>query len=91
MLNIGGNIPSIKNSKTLTQSEIQNAKQNMNSTAGKDMILGAKLTPDTINIAGQGNISNSIPSLNGSTSVGSEELQNIKNIMQKNVNIKGLF
>lgn len=89
MLNINGNIPSIKNSNSIEQSELQNAKQNMNSTAGKNMILGAKLTSNTSNVATQGNMTNSVPSLNSSTSVGTEELQNVKNEIQKSGNNQG--
>lgn len=90
MLNINGNIPSIKNSNSIEQSELQNAKQNMNSTVEKNMILGAKLTSNTSNVATQGNMTNSVPGLNSSTSVGTEELQNVKNEIQKSGNNKGL-
>jgi len=91
MSNIYGNIPSLKNSKLIGTAEIQNAKQNMNYTAGQNMILGAKLTPNTSHVASLGNNTNSVPSLNNSTIVGSEELQNAKNELQKGGNNKGVF
>lgn len=94
MISINGNIPSIKNSKSIDQAEIQNAKQNMNSAAGKNMILGAELTSNISNAASQaslGNMANSIPNLNSTTSIGSEELQNVKNKVQKSGNNNGLF
>jgi len=81
--NINGNIPSIKNSKLIDQAEIQNAMQNMNSEASKNMILGAELTSNISNSANLENMTNSVPSLNSSTSVGSKELQNVKNKVQK--------
>jgi|GEM_PF-952552 len=84
MSNINGNIPSLKNSKLIGQSEIQNVKQNMNSTTGQNMILGAELTSNTSNVASQGNMTNFVPSLNSSTSVGSGELQNVKQNMNLN-------
>jgi len=84
MSNINGNIPSIKNSKLIGQSEIQNVKQNMSSTTGQNMILGAELTSNTSNVASQGNMTNFVPSLNSSTSVGSGELQNVKQNMNLN-------
>lgn len=90
MSNINGNIPSIKNSKSIGQAEIQNAKQNMNSASGQNMILGAELTSNTSNVASQGNMI-SVSNLNSSTSVGSEELQNVKNEVQKSGNNKGVF
>lgn len=89
MLNINGNIPSIKNSNSIDQTEIQNAKQNMNSTAGKNMILGAQLTSNNLNLASQGNMTNSVPSLNSSTAIADKELQNVKNEVQKSGNNKG--
>jgi len=88
MSNINGNIPSLKNSKLISTAEIQNAKQNMNSTTGQNMILGAKLTSNTSNVANLGNNTNSLPSLNNSTSIESEELQNAKNKLQKDGNNK---
>lgn len=78
MSNINGNIPSLKNSKLIGEAEIKNAKQNMNSAASKNMILGAKLTQNTSNAAGQGNMTSSVPSLNSTTYVGTEELQNVQ-------------
>lgn len=89
MLNINGNVPSIKNSKSIDQGEIQNAKQNMNSPAGKSMILGAELTSNNSNFSSNGIMSNSVPSLNSSTSIGSTELQNAKSEVQKSGNNKG--
>mgnify|MGYP001119567879 CR=1 FL=1 len=86
MTNINGNIPIIKNSKSIYQEEIQNAKQNMNTAASKNMILGAELTSNISNAASLENITNSVPILNGSTSVESKELQNVKNKVQKNGN-----
>ncbi len=81
MTNMNGNIPSIKNSKSIDQAELQNSKQNMNSAAGKTKILGAELTS---NISSSlGNITNSVPGLNSSTSVGTKELQSAKNAVQK--------
>lgn len=88
MLNINGNIPNIKNSKSIEQTEIQNAKQNMNSTASKNMILGAKLTS---NAASQGNMTNSVPSLNSSTSVDTKELENAKKAVQNSSISKGML
>lgn len=88
MININGNIPSIKNSNSINKTEIQNAKQNMNSAADKNMILGAKLTSDTESL---GNMTNSVLDLNGSESVGTEELQNAKEEVQKSGNNNGLF
>lgn len=85
------NIPSLRNSQSIGQAEIQNVKQNMNSTKGQNMILGANMTSNTSNAASQGNMTNSVPSLNSSTSVGSEELQNVKNEVQKSVYGKGMF
>ncbi len=89
--NINGNAPSIKNSKSIGQAEIQNVKQNMNSVASKNMILGAELTSNISNVASLGNMTNSVPSLNSSTSVGNEELQNVKSEVQKSGNNKGEF
>lgn len=83
-----GNIPSLRNSQSIGQAEIQNAKQSMNSTKGQNMILGANLSSNT---ASQGNMTNSVPSLNSSTSVGSVELQNAKKEMQNSVYGKGMF
>ncbi len=94
MPNINGNIPNLKDSKSVGKSEIQNAKQNMNSSTGQNMILGAKLTPNTSDTASGGITSDSMPNLNSSnssTSVGSEELQNAKNKVQKSGNSKRLF
>lgn len=90
MLNINGNVPSIKNSNAIDQTEIQKAKQNMNSVAGKSMILGAQLS-NTTSSASQGNMtnSNSVPNLNSSTSVGTQELQNVKNEIQNSGSSKG--
>ena len=88
MLNINGNVPSIKNSQSIDQSEIQNAKQNMNSVASKNMILGAELTS---NVTTQGNMTNSVPSLNSSTSVDNKELQDAKKSVQNSGNSKGMF
>jgi hypothetical protein len=84
MKNMNGNIPSIKNSKSIDQAEIQNSKQNMNSAAGKNKILGAELTS---NISSNlGNMTNSVPGLNSSTSVGTKELQSAKNAVHKSGN-----
>ncbi len=83
MTNINGNVPSIKNSKSINQEEVQNVKQNINSAASKSMILGAELTSNISNAASIENMTNSVPSLNGSTSIGSEEFQNVKNKVQK--------
>lgn len=74
-------------SKKIEQLEIQNAKQNMNSVANKNMILGAQLTS---NVPSQGNLTNSVPSLNSSTSVGNKELQDAKNSVQNSGNSKGM-
>lgn len=90
MSNINGNIPSLKNSNSIGQAEIENVKQNMNSATGQNMILGAKLTSNTFNAASQGNMTNSVPSLNSSTSVESKELQNVKNEVQKSVNYSSM-
>jgi hypothetical protein len=89
--NINGNTPSIKNSNSIGQTEIQNAKQNMNSTASKSMILGAELTSNISNEASLGNMTNTVPSLNSSTSVENQELQNVKNEVQKSGNNKGIL
>lgn len=89
--NINGNTPSIKNSKSISQAEIQNAKQNINSVASKNMILGAELTSNTSNVASFGNMTNSVPRLNSSTSVGAKELQSVKSEVQKSGNNKGVF
>jgi predicted HAD superfamily phosphohydrolase YqeG len=91
MANINGNIPNIKNSQAINQSEIQNAMQNMNSAAGKSMILGAELTSNISNTASSGNMTNSVQSLNSSTSIGSEELQNVKKEVQKSGKNNGLL
>ena len=91
MANINGNIPSLKNSKSVNQAEIQNVKQNINSTAGKNTILGAELTSNISNAASLGNMTSSVPSLNSSTSVGSKELQNVKNTVQNSGNSKKMF
>nr|WP_312577011.1 hypothetical protein [Sedimentibacter sp.] len=88
---INGNIPTLKNSQSIGQAEIQNVKQNMNSTASQNMILGANLASNYANAASQGNMNNSVPSLNSSTSVGYKELQNAKNKMQNSVYNKGIF
>lgn len=88
MKDINGNIQGIKS--LIDQAEIQNAKQNMNSVASKNMILGAELTSNISNTASLGNINNSVPNLNNSTSVGSGELQNVKNNVQKSGNKNGL-
>ncbi|WP_019228249.1 hypothetical protein [Sedimentibacter sp. B4] len=82
MTNINGNIPNIKNSKSIDQTEIQTAMKNMNSVASKSTILGAELTSKISESASLG-MTNSVPSLNSSTSVGSEELQSVKNTVQK--------
>jgi hypothetical protein len=86
MTNMSGNIPSIKNSKSIDQAEIQNSKQNMNSAAGKNKILGAELTSSTSNTSRIGNMTISAPNLNSSTSVGTKELQGAKNAVQKSGN-----
>lgn len=84
MTNMNGNIPSIKNSKSIDQAEIQNSKQNMNSAAGKSKILGAELAS---NISSSlGNMTNSVPNLNSSASVGAKELQSAKNAVQNSGN-----
>jgi hypothetical protein len=86
MLNINGNTPSINDfSKKVEQLEIQNAKQNMNAVASQNMILGAELAS---NITSQVNLTNSVPSLNGSTSVDNKELQEAKNSVQNSGNSK---
>lgn len=81
MVYISGNIPNIKNSNSIDQSEIQNAKQNMNSAGSKTKILGAELTSNISESASLG-MTNSVLSLNSSTSVESE-LQNVKNTVHK--------
>ena len=89
-----GNVPSIKNSQAISQSEIQRAMQNMNSTSGQSMVLGANLTSNTnmmTNSSSQSNMTNSVPSLNSSTSVGSGELQNVKNKVQNSGNSSGMY
>jgi hypothetical protein len=87
MTNMNGNIPSIKNSKSIDQAEIQNSKQNMNnSAAGKNKILGAELTSSILNTSSIGNMTNSVPNLNSSTSVGTKELQSAKSAVQKSGN-----
>lgn len=86
MTNMNGNIPSIKNSKSIDQAEIQNSKQNMNTAAGKTKILGAELTSNISNTSSIGNMTNSVTNLNSSTSVGTEELQSAKNAVQKSGN-----
>ncbi len=91
MSNINGNIPNLKNSKLIDQAEIQNVKQNLNSTTDQNMILGANLTSNASNVASQGNMTNFAPNLNSSTSIGSEELQNVKKEVQKSGNNKELF
>ncbi|WMJ78802.1 MULTISPECIES: hypothetical protein [unclassified Sedimentibacter] len=91
MTNINGNIPSIKNSKSIEQAEIQNAMQNMNSPASKNMILGAELTSNISNTASLGNMTNSVPSLNSSTSVGSEKIQSVKNKLQESGNNNNVY
>jgi hypothetical protein len=48
-----GNLPSLRNSQSIGQAEIQNVKQNMNSNKGQNMILGANMTSNT---ASQGNM-----------------------------------
>jgi hypothetical protein len=86
MLNINGNTPSINDfSKKVEQLEIQNAKENMNAVASQNMILGAELAS---NITSQVNLTNSVPSLNGSTSVDNKELQEAKNSVQNSGNSK---
>lgn len=75
-------------SKKVEQLEIQNAKKNMNSVASKNMILGANLTS---NVTSQGNMTNSVPNLNSSTSVDNKELQDAKNSVQNSGNSKGMF
>ena len=90
MQSFNWSVPSIINSQTISQSEIQKAMQNMNSTANQSMVLGANLTSIT-NVSSQGNMTNSVPSLNSSTSVGSEELQNAKNKVQNSGSSKGMF
>lgn len=82
MVNISGNIPNIKNSNSIDQSEIQNAKQNMNSAGSKTKILGAELTSNISESASLG-MTNSVLSLNSSTSVGINELQSAKNAVHK--------
>lgn len=89
MTNMNGNLYNIKNS--VEQLEIQNAKQKMNSTANKNMILGAELTSNISNTANIGNMTNSVPNLNSSTSVGSKELQNAKNNIQNSGNNNKMF
>ncbi|MPL95573.1 hypothetical protein SDC9_41745 [bioreactor metagenome] len=81
MVYISGNIPNIKNSNSIDQSEIQNAKQNMNSAGSKTKILGAELTSNISESASLG-MTNSVLSLNSSTSVESE-LQDVKNTVHK--------
>lgn len=76
MTNINGNIPSIKNSKSIDQVEIENAKQNMNFAPSKTMILGAELTSNISNSTNLGN-TNSVMNFNSSTSVATEKLQNV--------------
>ncbi len=88
---MNGNIPNLKNSQSIGQTEIQNVKQNMNYAASQNMVLGANLASNTSNAASQGNMTNFAPSLNSSTSVGSIELQNAKNKMQNSVYNKGMF
>lgn len=88
---INGNTPSIRNSKSIDQTEIQNAKQNMNNAASKSVILGAELSPNISNKSSLGNMSNSIPRLNSSTSVENQELQNVKSEIQKSESKKGVF
>lgn len=75
-------------SKKVEQLEIQNAKKNMNSVASKNMILGANLNS---NVTSQGNMTNSVPNLNSSTSVDNNELQDAKNSIQNSGNSKGMF
>lgn len=89
--NINGNTPCIKNSKSIEQTEIQNAKQNMNNAASKSVILGAELNANISNKSGLGNMTNSVPRLNSSTSVENQELQNVKNEIQKSERKKGVF
>lgn len=81
---MNGNIPSIRNSKSIDQAEIQNSKQNMNSAAGKSKILGAELASNIP--SSLGNMTNSVPGLNSSTSVGTKELQSAKNAVQNSGN-----
>lgn len=90
MNNINGSISSIRNSQAISQAEIENAKRRMNSTMGQSMILGASLTVGT-NGSNQTNMSSSAPSLNSSTSVGSQELQEAKNQVQNSGNSKVMF
>lgn len=75
-------------SKKVEQLEIQNAKKNMNSVASKNMILGANLNS---NVTSQGNMTNSVPNLNSSTSVDNNELQDAKNSIQNSGNSKGML
>lgn len=75
-------------SKKVEQLEIQNAKKNMNSVGSENMILGANLTS---NVTSQGNMTNSVPNLNSSTSVDNKELQDAKNSVQNSGNSKGMF
>lgn len=82
MTNINGNIPNIKNSKSIDQTEIQTAMKNMNSVASKNTILGAELTSNISNAASLG-MTNSVLSLNSSASVESKELQDVKNTVHK--------
>ena len=89
--NINGNTPSIKNSKSIDQTEILNAKQNMNNVASKSVILGAELTANISNKSSLGNMTNSVPGSNSSTSVENQELQYVKSEIKKSEDKKGVF
>ncbi|WP_352420792.1 hypothetical protein [Proteiniborus sp.] len=70
MKNTTGRVPSLKNSQTVNQGELQNAKQKMNTSMNMGQSFSTGMT------------SGMVPSLSNSTSIGQNEKQKVKQKMQ---------